>query len=271
MILSLMVGFAACGGGDGKDNAATIEAAREKMDQIESVHYEMTMELGMSAAGESFNVNTAQIADYIIDPMTMKMDMNMDLGMLGGMDMQMYATEKDGAYCLYTGIDDGTGNVAWSGQTMDLSELKQYDAAETMKLYLNSGADFKEAGTETINGEKATRYDGVVKGDDIESVLNASGVLDQLTEMQLITSDVASMLSDIGDLPLSIWVSDDSSLPVRYEMDMAEMMQTMMDNMAEETGETITIDKASIAMTLSNFNSVEDIVIPDEVLNAAVA
>lgn len=270
MILSLLAGFAACGG-DAGSSKDVMQTAHEKLAQVESMHYDMTMEMAMSVAEQSLNLNTTMNADCITDPMTMKMDMNMDMGEIGSMDMQMYAVEKDGSYYLYTGADDGTGTVAWSGQTMALEDLQEYNAQTTMDLYLAAGADFEEAGTESVNGNEATRYDGVVKGDDIKDVMKASGVMDQFTEMGMDMSSAESVMSDLGDLPISIWIEKDSGLPVRYTMDMTAIMQSMMEKMGDLAGAAFSIDKIAIDMTLSNIDSVEEIVVPDEVLNAPAA
>lgn len=36
------------------------------------------------------------------------------------------------------------------------------------------------------------------------------------------------MLTDLGDLPISVWVEKESNLPVKYEMDMTAIMQSIM-------------------------------------------
>ena len=64
---------------------------------------------------------------------------------------------------LYTGMDDGSGNITWTAQTMEnVDQLKQYDTQATMELYLSTGSSFQEAGTETVEGKEAVRYDGPV-------------------------------------------------------------------------------------------------------------
>ena len=79
-------------------------------------------------------------------------------------------------------------------------------------------------------------------------------------------------------IPMSIWISNESGYPVKYDMDMTQMMQVIMDSIvaqlageegAEEIPE-IKIDNISMTMTFSDFNNAEDFEIPAEVLENAV-
>ena len=91
-----------------------------------------------------------------IDPVAMHMDMTTDMGAMGSMNVKMYMKEENGAYSLYTGMDDGSGNITWTAQTMEnVDQLKQYDTQATMELYLSTGSSFQEAGTETVEGKEA--------------------------------------------------------------------------------------------------------------------
>lgn len=260
----------------GQNAEAIMKTAQEKLNDVKSMSYEMKMDMDMSAEGQALKMTMTGKADCVVEPMALKMDMVMDMGELGSMPMQMYAQDKDGAYVLYSGMDMGTGTMTWTSQTVgSMKDLMQYDAQASMDLYISSADSFKENGTESINGTEAVRYDGVISEKALNDVMTASGVMKQFSSLGMETAEITEMLTNLGDLPISIWVEKESGLPVQYTMDMTTMMQTMMEKAisseaaaGQSTGDTVTVNKVLISMTMSNFNGVDKIVIPEEALNA---
>ena len=193
--------------------------------------------------------------------------MAVDMGDLGSTNMTMYVKEENGSYLTATGIPDADGTVTWETASMDsLSQLESLDGKASMDLYLTSASGFAEGATETVEGVEATRYDGVISGEKLEEVLEASGVLSQMEGLGL--GDVTTMFSGLGDLPVSIWVAKETYYPIKYEMDMAEMMQSILENaLKQEMGMDVglTLDKMSVSMVLRDFDQVGEIEIPDGV------
>ena len=259
-------------GGCGEDSApATPEEvlakAQQTMDGVKSLGYDMTMEMSMGMAGQSLEMSTVTTADTILSPLTMKAEMAVDMGDLGSTNMTMYVKEENGSYLTATGIPDADGTVTWETASMDsLSQLESLDGKASMDLYLTSASCFEEGATETVEGVEATRYDGVISGEKLEEVLEASGVLSQMEGLGL--GDVTTMFSGLGDLPVSIWVAKETYYPINYEMDMAEMMQSILENaLKQEMGMDVglTLDKMSVSMVLRDFDQVGEIEIPDGV------
>ena len=184
----------------------------------------------------------------------------------------MYAQEQDGTYHLYTGIDDGSGKMSWTAQTLtDAGQLEQYDAQASMDLYLDNAASFQENGTETVENEEAVRYDGVISNDSLNEVLTATGMMDQLSGLGVDGATVGSMLTDLGDMPVSIWVGQESGMPVKCNVDLTTVMQSIMTKALESagSGETVTMESVQISIVIRNINGVERIEIPQEALDSA--
>ena len=58
-------------------------------------------------------------------------------------------------------------------------------------------------------------------------------------------------------------------LPVRYEMDMTEMMQKLMDQVSTAVSmEYPTVSRVKVSMTIGGIDAVDAITIPDEAKNA---
>lgn len=275
--VTMVVGLAACGDGgtSGGDSIADImKNAEEALEAVGSMSYDMTMDMEMSVMDQTMSTSTTGKILYIADPLKMKMDMTMDAGAQGSTAMQMYAEEVGDDYVMYMSMDGTT----WMKQTLpDADMLEQYNAEASMDMYLESADSFKEDGTEQINGMDAVKYTGVIAEDTMNDVMESSGVISQLTSLGISEEQAEAMYKDCGQLPISIWIAKDSGLPVKYEMDMTEFMQKLMDNImasmsdqAEQSEDaSITIGKMFISMTVSDFDSVEDFEIPEAAKNAA--
>ena len=260
----LAVSMAACGNGANKGDAAdSIKAAMEKMNAVKSMDATMFMEMDMSVMGQSIETDTKMDMSCFNDPVKVKADMTMSMGALGSVSMSVYADTTNGDYTIY--MFDGTN---WTTQSADASQLKQYDAQQSMDLYLSSGAEYIHAGTEEVNGATADKYTGIIKGDALAEVMKASGATSSLeTTMGMNLED---LYSGLGDMPITVWIDQATGYPVRYYMDMTNVMQTMMKKALSgvEGGDTLTMSKVEVTMDCSNFNNVADFEIPAEALAA---
>lgn len=282
--LTLTLSLTACGGGqqstgDSGTDAMTpterVAAAEEKMSALTSLSIDMTQDIGMSFAmadqSQELNMSTKMQMDVIQEPLKAKGTMQIDMGEeLGGVqDVELYIMSEDDAANLYMQMGG-----QWIKQSVTEAELGQYDAADSLELYLDSAADFAEAGTEQVGGADATKFTGVIKGDKLYDVIEESGVLSSLGQTGTDVSEdaIKSMLSELGDLPMSVWINADG-YPVQYEMDMSQMIDSILQKALEmegaaDQGMTMTVSKAAMSLTCSNFDAVEDFELPAEAQNA---
>lgn len=285
--LTLTLSLTACGGGqqstgdsgtDAMTPAERVAAAEEKMSALTSLSIDMAQDIGMSFAmadqSQELNMSTKMQMDVIQEPLKAKGTMQIDMGEeLGGVqDVELYIMTEDDTANVYMQM-----NGQWIKQSVTEAELGQYDAADSLELYLDSAADFAEAGTEQVGGADATKFTGVIKGDKLYDVIEESGVLSSLGQTGTDVSEdaIKSMLSELGDLPMSVWINADG-YPVQYEMDMSQMIDSILQKALEmegaaDQGMTMTVSKAAMSLTCSNFNAVEDFELPAEAQNATAA
>ena len=285
--LTLTLSLTACGGGqqstgdsgtDAMTPAERVAAAEEKMSALTSLSIDMTQDIGMSFTmadqSQELNMSTKMQMDVIQEPLKAKGTMQIDMGEeLGGVqDVELYIMSEDDTANLYMQMGG-----QWIKQSVTEAELGQYDAADSLELYLDSAADFAEAGTEQIGGADATKFTGVIKGDKLYDVIEESGVLSSLGQTGTDVSEdtIKSMLSELGDLPMSVWINADG-YPVQYEMDMSQMIDSILQKALEmegaaDQGMTMTVSKAAMSLTCSNFNAVDDFELPAEAQNATAA
>ena len=265
LALLLVLGLSACGGNDAGE---AIVKAQEAMADVQSMTYQTVMEMDLSAEGSSVSMSVTADVSAIVDPLALEMAMSLDMGELGTLDYTSYMVSGDDALTMYSCLDMGDGPTWIREDVTDMTSLSQYDAKASLDLYLKSAQSFREVGAETVGDYEAVRYDGVIKGDDLDEVLETSGVLEQLSNLGI--EESADLLTDIGDLPISIWIDQATSFPVKYEMDMSALMQTMLGKMAEtdESVSGITVDKLIVSMVVTGVDCVDEIVVPEEALTA---
>lgn len=280
LALSLALCLCACGSGElsrllpgSMSFEEKLAQSAERMKEARSMHTDVDMDLGfrVAIAGQSQSMDAT--AHYTTDLQTepMKMHMIMDISALGmTQKMIYYAEQGENGITVYLSMDDG---AHWTKETISaISDIAPQDLDQQTEIFLACAENFTETGKEEINGERATVYSGVISGQFVEETIKSSGALDTLS--QTLGVDVPEdMFKGLGDIPATVAIGDKSGLVVRYTMDMSAVMQGLMEKMmglvlqsagGSDAGLELNIDRVLIAATLSQVNSVEEIVIPEE-------
>lgn len=279
LALVLVFSLAACGQKDkteGGDPASVMLSAQQELKKVSSMSYTYAMEMSMTADGETTEISVDGTADMTLDPAAVKMTMNMKMLGMELKDMQIYMVPEGSQVVNYVGMDMmGTGENQWykslSGDTDLGISTDQYNAVDSFELYMKNGSGFKAAGTETVQGVSATRYEGVISSDMLDETLKASGSMDSITSMiGEDDAEVLDVLNKAGGIPITIWINDEG-LPVKYVFDMTTLLGEIIKSAAQEGEDTadVGIDKFVMSMEVLGYNSVEAITVPQEVLDSA--
>ena len=244
-----------CGSVDTAEVEALLSQAQETMATVDSMAAEMTMEMDMGMNGEIMETTTVANIRSQQNPMKMAMEMSMVMHDGTKVDqMEMYAAEEDGHLHTYMHMAD-----AWYAETLELGELNQYNAEENTALYLDNITDVKSAEKEEVNGTETTKISGVIKGEAMEKALADSGITASAESMGITAEMLEEIYAELEDLPVSLWI-DAEGYVLKYELDMTEMMQKVMDASIEALGAAgaeMDIEKTMITMVCSDFNAVE--------------
>ena len=268
-VAAMTIAVSGCGGSqmDTAEIEALLAQAKETMASVESMAAEMTMEMDMGMNGEVLETTTVANIRTQQNPLKMQMDMSMLMSDGTEIDqMQMYAVEQDGHLHTYMSSMD-----TWYAETLELGQLDQYNAEENMDLYLDNITSMKAEGEEDINGAKAMKISGIITGDAMEEAIAGSGLTASAESMGITEEMLAAVYQELKDLPVSLWI-DAEGYVVKYELDMTEMMQKIMDASMEAMGASesdisMDIEKMMISMICSEFNAVEEIIIPADAMN----
>lgn len=273
--------FAACGEDAANDETAEVvesaveedvdayAAALEKMADVDSMNAQMSvimsMSLGKDGAENSIESVTTMDMTYFADPAHMKADMTVDMGELGNVSQSVYAEiSEDGTYTMY--LYDGSD---WQKQTVELGDLEQFDARSSMLSNMDASNHFEKVGMESVDGTNAYRYEGVVTGEAMKNTILSSGMLDSFSSFGIGEEELEEMVSGLGEITVVLWIDEESLYPVRYELDMTEIMDKLITKMLESLGTqaegiSISCQKVEVVMTCSNYNEAADFEIPEE-------
>lgn len=258
---------------EGQDDVDALAAAQEKMQDISSMDAKMVLEMDMEAGaeGQSQTMESVTKVDMtcFYDPIKIKMDIEVDAGENGTTATTSYVEQgKDGSLTMYA--DSGS---EWIAQTVSMDDIAQYDAADNMKMYLDEDYNFEKAGTEQVEGADAYKYTGSITGEDMKEAILGSGALDSLSSLGFDASAMDGMMDDVDGMPITLWIDAESLYPVKYEMDMTSVMDSLMASLLKAMGDqaegvTMSIPKMKLEMTCSNYNEAEDFKIPKEAKKA---
>lgn len=250
------------------------EAALENMNAVTSMDAQMVMEMDMTveANGEEQSMETITTMDMVCfnDPVRMKLDMTMDMGEIGSVTQSVYAeAAEDGTYTMY--LYDGEN---WTVQNVESAAVEQYDARGSMLANMDSSYHYVAAGSEQVDGANAYKYTGAITGDAMNDAILSSGALDSFSSLGIDESQLESMMTDLGEIPVTMWIDEATLYPVKYEMDMTAAMDKLVANMLEAMGDqagglSMSIPKMNMTMTCSKFNAATAFEIPEEAKAAA--
>ena len=276
LALVLALGLTACGGKDGGDGdaASAMLSARESMQKVSSMSYIYSMEMSMKADGETVEMTVDGTADMTMDPVAAKMTMNMNMLGMSLTGIELYMVKEGSQTVTYTGMDlFGQGEKTWTkttgGNGSTGVSMEQYNAKDSFDLYLKNGANFKAMGTETVQGAPATRYEGVIAKDMLKDTLEKSGSMEQLDSM--VDANIDDVLKKVGDISVTMWLDNETGLPVKYVIDMTNFLVSMMELAAENAGESadVSADKFVVSMEVTKYNGVGEIKVPQDILDSA--
>ena len=272
---ALLFSLSACGN-NAEEAPATpadaIIAASQKANEATSMSAsnQMHIDIAMSESSESYNIdmNVNMDIDMIMEPIQMQIAYSMDMGeLLGGtISGDVYITEDSGVFTAHSYTFG-----QWTTEEIPLGDLEQYNVQATIQLYLNSAESFVNAGEETLeSGITATKYTGVISNEALSDVISSTGVTDSLAGLATDENvDWESIYKDIGEMPISIWISSEG-YPVRYEFDMTKLMNKMFTNMMNQLAGSdlgVTIVTNAVTMTMDcSYNTITEITVPAEAL-----
>ena len=243
-----------CGGRTKATPENLLRDMTEKMDKEESVVMNLKFNINLSAGGEELAVGMDMDMEVTAEPEAShaKGEVSFDIAGSGmSTEMEMYSVEEDGQYVTYTMMEG-----EWTKEAAD--EEESLGDIEGMTGDIRDYADKFELGEDLaeINGEDCFELTGELDG-DILSEIFLSDMLDSFSGYGLDEETVSDMV-----FPCTIDIYKDTILPARILFDLTDAFGPAM----EDAG--VAASDCYMEMTFMEYGSVDEIVVPDEALEA---
>ena len=226
----------------------------EKAEKAESAVANLKFNISLSSGGAELAVNMDMDMEVTAEPEASygKGEISVDIAGSGmSTEMEMYSVKEDDQYVTYTMMDG-----QWTKEISD--EEEALGDIEGMTGDIEDYADKFELEKELaeINGEECFELTGELDGDTFSEMF-LSDMLDSFSGYGFDEEDI----SDTA-FPCTIDIYKDSILPARFLFDLTDVFKPAM----EDSGVTAT--DCYIEMTFMEYDSVDEIVVPDEALEA---
>ena len=228
---------------------------QKNAEKIESALLNFKMDIAMGdgtddvSLGMDMNMETTTEPEASHGKGTVSISMS---GMDFSVETEMYSVQEDGEYVTYTLMED-----QWTKEVSDDGEMTgEVDSiADNVEEY----ADQFELAEDlvTVNDKECFELTGELDG-DLFSEMMQTDMMDSLAGYGIDEEALSDMM-----FPCTIDIYKDSILPARLYFDMTESMAPLM----EDSG--VTVSECYVDMTFMEYDTVEEITVPDEAVSAA--
>ena len=240
-----------------------VRKAKETMDSASSIKGRLVTEAVMdySAQGTSatLELNMDQEIENIREPETAHTKGTLNINFLDSIpETESYSVREGDSYIVYTASGPQGGEKVWVKQKKEAADMG-IGASDVLESLLANPASLVLSRPEGESG--AYQVDGTVKGEYLNRFL---GSVDGLFGGR---TDSSAELST----KISLTAGADGTLSA-LSIDFTESYnQYMQDNKEAQGFDEITIKTFTVTMSEYEFNTVETIVVPEEVIASAVA
>lgn len=228
---------------------------QKRAEKTESALLNFKMEMAMGdgtndvSLGMDMNMETTTEPEASHGKGTVSINMS---GMDFSVETEMYSVQEDGEYVTYTMTED-----QWTREVTDDGEMTgEVDSiADNVEEYADQFVLAEDL--VTVNDKECFELTGELDG-DLFSEMMQTDMTDSLAGYGIDEETLSDMV-----FPCTIDIYKDSILPARLYFDMTESMAPML----EDSG--VTISQCYVDMTFMEYDTVEEITVPEEVAASA--
>lgn len=249
LLVALLVVVTGCSFGK-KDSKTQLEDAVNKTVDAESGKVKADLTASVSMQGTTIDISmTADAEEYKESDNVLSGHAKVNMSLFGmSQSSEVYMDVKDGYLYTYTGSDG-----EW---TYTKSEYKVADKLSKEKIseYIDKAKEIKE---EKTDKKGYTKLLVTISSDEINKLYNNSELND---------GEVSNIVSN--DVTLTVYLKDGYVAIV--EMDLTDAFKALIGQMGSSSEELNNMEiSAKVSIELSDFNKVDKITIPEDVVNNA--
>ena len=226
----------------------------ERMEETDSALCTMVMSMEATDGTDTIGLTMDLDMETTSDPDAAHGKGRVDMEVSGtniGTEMEIYSVEENDQYVTYTMVEN-----QWTRAENEESGMP----GNEMFGDIEDQADLFELSEDLVdvNGQECFELQGNIGGDAVGSILEED-MLDSLAGIAVDESELAS-----AEIPCTIDIYRETILPARIYIDMADIMTSVMSG----TAAGASFSECYIEMTFTEFDSVDEITVPEEALAA---
>ncbi len=283
-VSAFLISLLLCGCSQFQNQMAKTTSKMAKLDNFR-VETEILLETTTTIGGQKLTGSASVTGDMDVqtDPLLVRTDMQLEA--LGSRFPLQFYISKD-----YATIEfyDYSQDRPIESSTITLVTARKPKITQALKLLIRCGDYFDDPVSDEVNGRTVKRYDGLLPDEYVEAALillnlkEADGNENEDAEERLTAEEKLTALrereeageaeaEDVAGLPAAIWV-DEENMIVQVSVDISSFAQEIMDNLLALADEEYDLDglvldmeirKMEATLTLSDFNSLETMKIPE--------
>ena len=187
---------------------------------------------------------------YLAEKPTVWLDAEIDLGLLGDLDVEVYAEVGEKTVDIYTGVEKLGDGMNWFYSKADIPEGQKLDVGGIISL-IDKGSVLVAKGEEKqINGVNAVKITLTMPGDMFAVALGNQDCI-------------------VGDIVINAWVNEKDGHILRLETELSEIAKLLVSTALEDDADNIKITAMPLEVELDSFDTMKEIKIPQEAIKAA--
>ena len=257
VVLGLLAG---CGAAEQVTAPSLVEEAQKYTDDADSMKTKMVLNMAMSgeslqSIGGSVEIGMDMDMDSVKEPMANHMTGKVNaMGM--DMDYEAYTVLEDKELCVYSKM---LGSWTVQKTPVDEEALENLKKNSTSQIFSKEENFTLQDETEDVNGTEAYIITGTIEGDEIKDLMASFSSAMPSMGMDLSNADYSGVSVDV-----KYAIAKEERKPVYVDMTFKGM-----ESMMGESAAGVTIDNFTIRMDYLEFNTVDKIEIPQEVIDNA--
>lgn len=233
-----------------KDNLSGASSMKGKLSM------KMTMDYKAQGVEATLDCTMEQEVEQVQEPEAIHMAGTVDINLAGTtIDTETYTVKENGQYVTYT-----RSGGQWMKQTVQKAG-GQGNVEETIDLLLKNPDALTLEQVEAEDGKQLYQVAGTITGENLSGIMSAVGSLVEEN------TDVYNNL----EAKVTLLVDGSTGLPAEISMDFADSYNAVMQANKEAQGfDEVEITAFSVTISGYEVNTVEEIVVPDEVKSNAI-
>jgi hypothetical protein len=247
MALAMMFTLAACS--LTLNDMLIVKRAYKHVKQMDSMCFDGNAEMSITIGKVPMKITGYADCQCIIDPTTVYIDAQFDLGNYGTMNLPMYMYSDGENFNLVLGMSKSNG-ITWVTNSTPLREKDSDITVESVLTELQRDSEALVVGeNETINDLECRPFTIKVPGQ---------------TLMDALALEVPEGCdATIDDTLITVWITVTDGMPLRLSGDLASVLQYIIDVNDPDYLPDMKVTSLPVVVDINSFNSVKDLELPN--------